>query len=239
MIVSVHLADVGLRSAPDVLRRRPKPGEVPGLRYAITATTAPLGPRLLPTPSPGRVALVAAWDDDAALDGFLSGDPLAGRLSGGWMARLEPLNVYGAWAGLDGLPERELQIGVDEPVAVLTLGKPRLTRLRPFLRASANAEREAVSDPGMLASIGLARPPAMVATFSLWRNVEAMREYARGRRDGAHPAATAINRGNPFHHESAFIRFRPYAWQGRWDGADPLAEAGQVTATAGAGGNGG
>ena len=84
------------------------------------------------------------------------------------------------------------------------------------------------------ASLCLAQPPGMVATFSLWRNVEAMREYARGRRDGAHPAATAIHRGNPFHHESAFVRFRPYAWQGHWDGADPLAEAGQVTAAAGA-----
>jgi hypothetical protein len=235
MIFSVHLADVGLRSAPAVLRRRPKPGEVPGLRYAITATTAPLGPRFLPTPSPSRVALVAAWDDDAGLDRFLAADPLAQRLAEGWMARLEPLNVYGAWAGLDGLPEREVQIGADEPVAVLTLGKPRLTRLRPFLRASANAEREAVSDPGMLASVGLARPPGMVATFSLWRNVDSMREYARGRRDGAHPAATAIHRGNPFHHESAFIRFRPYAWQGLWDGTDPLAEAKNQIAAAGGG----
>jgi hypothetical protein len=231
MIVSVHLADVGVRSAPAVLRRRPKPGEAPGLRYAITATTAPLGPRFLPTPSPGRVALVAAWDDDESLDGFLASDPLARRLSGGWMARLQPLNVYGAWAGLEGLPEREIQVAADEPVAVLTLGKPRLTRLRPFLRASANAEREAVSDPDMLASIGLARPPGMVATFSLWRNVESMRQYARGRRDGAHPAATAIHRGDPFHHESAFIRFRPYASQGRWDGGDPLAGRAQQPVT--------
>ena len=65
----------------------------------------------------------------------------------------------------------------------------------------------------------------MVATFSLWRNVEGMRDYARGRRDGAHPAATAEHRANSFHHESAFVRFRPYAAQGSWDGRDPLAAA--------------
>lgn len=222
MIVSVHIADVGWRSALRMLLRGPKPAEIPGLRYAITAAAAPLGRRPLPAPSPGRVALIAAWDDDAGLDGFLAGDPLGQRLGGGWMARLQPLHVYGAWAGLDGLPEGEIQVATEEPVAVLTLGRPRLTRLRPFLRASAAAEREAIADPGVLASTGLARPPGMVATFSLWRNVDQMRDYARGRREGAHPAATARDRANPFHHESAFIRFRPYATRGLWDGRDPL-----------------
>ena len=31
------------------------------------------------------------------------------------------------------------------------------------------------------------------------------------------------DRARPFHHESAFIRFRPYASLGSWDGVDPLA----------------
>ena len=82
---------------------------------------------------------------------------------------------------------------------------------------------EAIANPNILALIGLARPPRLVSTFSLWRNVETMRAYARGRSNGAHPAATKIDRANPFHHESAFIRFRPYASQGSWDGRDPLA----------------
>jgi len=223
MVVSVHLADVGWRAAPGVIRRKPDPAEVAGLRYAVTTATAPLGESLLPSPQPGRVGLVAAWDDDTALDEFLASHPLADRLAGGWRVRLQPLHVYGAWPGLSGLPTKEVPVAEDEPVAVLTLGQLRLRRVVPFLRASARAEGEAVADPAMRASIGLARPPRTVATFSIWRDVEAMREYARGRRDGAHPAATAEHRANPFHHESAFVRFRPYASEGRWDGRDPLA----------------
>lgn len=225
MIVSVHLADVGPLAVPGVIRRKPDPAKIAGLSYAETTVTAPLRTGRLPSLHAGRAALVAAWDDDRALDDFLAGHPLAERLSAGWMARLQPLHVYGAWAGLSGLPDKEIPVAEDEPVAVLTLGRPRLSRVRPFLRASGHAESEAAGDPGILASIALARPPRMVATFSLWRNIEAMREYARGRRDGAHPAATAENRANPFHHESAFIRFRPYATQGKWDGRDPLATA--------------
>ncbi|HEY5053128.1 MAG TPA: hypothetical protein VII45_06930 [Solirubrobacterales bacterium] len=223
MIVSVHLAKVGPRAVPGILRRRPDPKAVAGMRYAETTITAPLGKGLLPRPSLGRAGMIAAWDDDAALDRFLDEDPLAEQFSSGWMARMEPLHVYGALPGLPGLPTKEISVAEDQPVAVLTIGQLRLRRAGPFLKASARAEGEALADPAMLASTGLARPPRMVATFSIWRDVEGMREYARGRRDGAHPAATAEHRAKSFHHESAFIRFRPYATQGSWGGRDPLA----------------
>lgn len=224
MVLSVHLTDVGLRAAPGVLRRKPRRSKVAGLRYAEITTLAPLGASLLPTPTFNRVGLIAAWDDDAALDQFSANHPLAKQLGGGWQVRLQPLHVYGAWAGLPGLPAQELPTREEEPVAVITLGQLRLRRIRPFLRASASAEGEAIADPGLLASTGLARPPRMVATFSLWRNLAAMRDYARGRAGGAHPAATKEHRADPFHHESAFIRFRPYASQGNWNGhGDPLA----------------
>jgi hypothetical protein len=223
MVLSVHLADVGVRAASGIIRRGgPRPSEVPGLRYAEMTGAASLGGHLLPRPQAGRVGLIAAWDDEPALDAFEAGHPLADRLANGWRVRLQPLHVYGAWSGLPGLPGEEIAIGEEEPVAVLTLGQLRLRRIRPFLHASAEAEAEAVAEPGVLAATGLARPPRMVATFSLWRNVAAMRAYV-GRKAGAHPAATRAHRANSFHHESAFIRFRPFASSGSWDGRDPLA----------------
>jgi len=221
MIVTVQLADVGARSTPGILRRKPR--DVDGLLYGEPVAAAPLSGHLLPKPRPGRVGLIAAWEEDAAFDAFLAGHPLAHRLAGGWQVRLQPLHAYGSWSRLPGLPNEEIAVGEDEPVAVLTIGRLRLRRVRPFLRASAAAEGEAVANPAMLASTGLARPPRLVSTFSIWRNVRAMREYARGHRDGAHPAATRAHRQSSFHHESAFIRFRPYASLGEWDGRDPLA----------------
>jgi heme-degrading monooxygenase HmoA len=223
MLLSAHICDLDLRTATGILRRPPRPTEVPGLTYAETTITAPLSTNLLPSPRFKRVALVAAWENDSAFEAFSAHHPLAARLSSGWQVRLQPLHVYGKWPRLPGLPEGEVEVGSDEPVAVLTLGRPRLKRLPAFLKASAGAEAEAVTNPDVLALTGLARPPRLVATFSLWRNVEAMRAYARGRSDGGHPTATRADRANPFHHESAFIRFRPYASQGSWDGRDPLA----------------
>lgn len=223
MLLSVHICDVDLRAVPKVLRHPPRPSEVRGLRYAETTITAPLSDRLLPSPRLKPVAMIAAWDDDEAFEAFSAGHPISDQLASGWQVRLQPLHVYGEWPGLSGLPEGEVMVGDEEPVAALTLGRPRLSRLPAFLKASASAEAEAIANPNILALIGLARPPRLVSTFSLWRNVETMRAYARGSSDGAHPSATRTDRANPFHHESAFIRFRPYASRGNWDGRDPLA----------------
>ncbi|HXB64093.1 MAG TPA: hypothetical protein VNV42_04350 [Solirubrobacteraceae bacterium] len=230
MVASFHIADVGIGALA-----RLRPGAVSpnpaGWRYAELAIAAPLGGRLLPRPQPGRAVLVAAWDDDDALDRFLAQHPLAARLAGGWHVRLQPTHVFGSWARLPGLPEREQPMDDEEPAAVLTIGRLRLAQALRFLRASAAAEELAVGDPALLASTGLARPPRLLGTFSLWRTTAAMRAYASGRADPRHNAAAREHRDRPFHSESAFVRFRPYAARGSWDGRDPLAG---VAALAGA-----
>lgn len=207
MIVSIHLADLSLRGGLGVLRQPPRPDRVDGLTYAETVTQAPLGQGLVPRPSPRKVGLIAAWGDEAALDRFVADDPLAQRLSGGWELRLQPVHVFGHWAGMPELAEERGEIGDDDPVAVLTLGRLRPQRLLPFLRAAAGAERAAVANPGLVASSGLGRPP-LVSTFSLWSSAAAMKEYAFSQA-APHQAAVGVDRAKPFHRESAFVRFRP------------------------------
>jgi hypothetical protein len=223
MIVSVHLADVGPLQAPRLLLQGIDAAKVPGMTYAEPVLTAPLGNRL-PRPRLGRIGLIAGWEDDASLDGFLADYPFGKRVAGGWHARLEPRRCFGSWAGMAGLPASELPVRDDEPVAALTLGRLRILRTRSFLKSGAPAERDAVRNPAVLASTGLARlaGPRLVSTFSIWRSAAEMREYAFDNA-GSHQAAVRADRARPFHHESAFIRFRPYASQGRWDGRDPLA----------------
>ncbi|MFU9038635.1 MULTISPECIES: spheroidene monooxygenase [Streptomyces] len=102
MIISLHVADVGARAAPALLRERLHPGEVPGLRSARTTLTGAIEAGLLPKLHPGRVALLASWEDDAALDGFLRTEqsPLVERLAGGWQVRLRPIRMSGSWSAM-------------------------------------------------------------------------------------------------------------------------------------------
>jgi hypothetical protein len=220
MIVSIDIAKIGPRRGVRALASRPRAGHVEGLRYAETVFTAPLGGGILPKADLGTVALIAAWDDEAALDRF-SEHPLARELAGGWQARMEPLRVSGEWPAMPGLPERQLPVDDDEPVAVLTLGRLKPWRLRPFLRSAAPAEAAVVAEPGLVAATGFGRPP-LVSTFSLWSTASAMRDYSY-REGGSHRAAVAADRSQPFHRESAFIRFRPYATRGACGEFGPLA----------------
>jgi hypothetical protein len=224
LIVSVHLADVGPLQMQRVLFQRVDPAEIPGMTYAEPVLTAPLAKRL-PRPNPTRIGLIAAWEDDAAIDRFLAGHHLGERLADGWHTRLEPRRCFGSWVGMPDLPKAELPMDDGEPVVVLTLGRLRILRTRPFLKAGAPAERDAVESSAVIASTGFARlaRPRLVSTFSIWRSAAAMREYAFDK-SGSHQAAVRADRARPFHHESAFIRFRPYASQGLWDGRDPLAD---------------
>jgi hypothetical protein len=225
VIVSVHLSDVGLLKTQQLLFRRLDATSVPGMTYAEPAFTVPLGGRV-PRPHPRRIGLIAAWKDDAAIDRFLAAHPIGKTIATGWHTRLEPLRCFGSWSALPDLPDREMPVDDAEPVAVLTLGRLRLLRTRPFLRAGGPAERDAVANPAVLASTGFGRlaRPRLVSTFSIWRSATAMREYAFDKA-GSHQAAVKADRATPFHHESAFVRFRPYASQGLWDGRDPLATA--------------
>ena len=93
-----------------------------------------------------------------------------------------------------------------------------------FLRASARAEGAAVEAAGLIWATGLARPP-FVATCSLWQTTAALSAYAYGKREPAHPDAIAAHELEPFHHQSAFIRFRPYGSEGNLHGRNPLTGA--------------
>ena len=224
MIASVHIANVGARSGLSLVRKAPKPAEVSGLRHADIALTAPLSASLLGKPDPGRIGLVAFWDDDDALDQFLASHPLAGKLAGGWHVRLAPLRAFGTWPGLPSDTPTSRVVEHEGPVAALTLGRLRLSQTVRFLRTSAKAEARVIGAPGLIWATGMARPP-FVCTFSLWESTRASSTYAFGNAEPAHPEAIAEGERKAFHHQQAFIRFRPYGSVGHLDGRNPLAES--------------
>jgi hypothetical protein len=222
VVASVHVADVGVGKALGLLRTVPEPGSIPGLRHANVALAAPLrSGHGLPRVTPGRAAFIAFWDSDDDLARFLGDHPIAASLSHGWHARLEPLRAFGDWPGLPEDISHSRTTEYSGPAIVLTLGRLRLSQVVRFLRTSRDAEVAAHASPGMLWGTALARPP-FVATCSVWESTRAAATYAYGARDRGHPDAIDVDRSKPFHHISAFVRFRPYAMAGSLDGTNPL-----------------
>lgn len=219
MIASVQLADVGVSGAAALLTRTLRPDSIPGLRTGHLVVAAPLSPTVLRKPQPSRAGLIAFWADEAAFDEFAATHPIAERLATGWRTLLRPVRVTGSWPGLPEDLDTGAEAANPSPALVLTLGRLRLSETWRFLRTAARAEAAALAAPGLIWATGLTRPPLM-ATCSLWRGSAELAAYAH--RPGDHTAAVTADRERPFHHRSAFIRFRPIRSSGQLDGVNPL-----------------
>jgi hypothetical protein len=177
---------------------------------------------------PARTALFAVWEDDGAIDGFLSASPIARRwedAAEAYSVRLRGLGGHGTWRGydiVDTLARGECAPG---PVAVLTRATVHLRRWRPFVRAGHRVSAEVRDAPGLLAVLGMGEAPVgRQATFSLWRDVTVARTFAYSA--PRHVEAVRRTRLDGWYGEQLFARFQPYGSVGTWDGVDPLGASG-------------
>ena len=176
VVATLDIADLGaLRALRTRLQDRP------GLRRANSGIAAPLGVGRLPRPMIGRVGVIAFWDDAAAA----ATRPTA--LLDGLHTLLEPIRIYGSWAGGPGDLTHSREPRHEGQAVVLTLGRFRIPRAPAFFRTSMKAEASLRDAPGVTWATGLAKP---------------------------------------FHHESAFIRFRPLTLEGSLGGRNPLPSLG-------------
>jgi len=218
-VVSVHIADVGL---PKSLRlvRRPRPTSIAGLLQANAGVAATFG-TIPARPSPGRVGLIACWQDEDALKQFEATHPLAAELGGGLVVHARPLRIHGAWPGIGDDVPKQRNVEHHGPVLVLTLAETKFSRLVAFFRASQPAEKAVVKAPGNVFSSAVLRPP-FISSVSLWESSDAAMDYAFSGHQAGHPEAIAAGRVKPFHHRQAFIRLAIDEIRGSLSGHNPL-----------------
>lgn len=221
-VVSVHIADVGLPKSLGLVRH-PRPASISGLLHASAGVAAKFGPTPA-RPSPGRVGLIAFWQNDVALKQFEATHPLAVTLGRGLAVHARPLRIHGAWPGIGDDVPKQRNVEHDGPVLVITLANTKLSRFVPFFRASQPAEKAVAAAPGNVFSSAVLRPP-FISSVSLWESSDSAMDYAYSGHQAGHPEAIAAGRVKPFHHQQAFIRLAITEIRGSLAGRNPLPPA--------------
>jgi hypothetical protein len=172
-----------------------------------------------------RWAVFATWDDADAARRFVD-ESLPTRWADAterFDVVLRPLGGHGSWDGVDVLAGANPD-GAEPgggPVAVLTRATVRWRSLPAFLRAVPPVDAHLQGIDGVLAAAGIGeRPVGRQATFSLWRDVEAVERFAY--RSAEHADVVRRTREEDWYGEELFARFTPLQWSGTWDDVAPL-----------------
>ena len=231
MLFSFHLASPGLGKTLACLLRPPRAETTQGLRHIEVVVPMTLG-RNVSTPSryhPRQVAAFAAWENEAALDEFLSRTACGRVLAPGWPVRMEFVRKWGCLHELDGIPETGAALDDEATVVSVTIARLRVVEAGRFIRWGKPVERQVRDDPAATIALAAIRPLRTLSTFSIWRTQRDLMRMVHGRPgdEGSQMHAKAMRERNrkDFHHEFITMRFRPLSEHGHWEGRKLLPTA--------------
>ena len=126
---------------------------------------------------------------------------------------LQPIMAHGQWDKVAPFTSQKVH-NLTAPMAVLTRGTVKSQYIFDFLRFTRTASRSMENAVGRIFSIGIGEVPiTQQATFSIWRDAEAMKEYAY--KNPHHTEVIKKTRELGWYSEELFARFEVldmYVW---------------------------
>jgi spheroidene monooxygenase len=193
------------------------PEKASGLRFMKTLGSGRHGGFGL-APSASHQGVFFLFSDQQSAHDFMAKSPLLARYRERseecLLVSLLPSTSRGSWDGVALASGEPIPQGA--PIAALTRASIRPLAAAAFWRHAPDAQRDLAHAEGCQLAIGLGEAPLLrQATFSLWRDANAMDAYAR---NGAHQEAIRAAWKHQFFSESMFVRFSVGSLQGTWNG---------------------
>ncbi len=134
---------------------------------------------------------------------------------------LKTLKSKGRWSGK--MPfEPSTAIDPHNPyLAIITRATIRTRFFKRFWKYVPHSQADLIGNKDLLYTKGIGEVPVRnMATFSLWRNKEALQRFAY--QNTAHKQAIYLTQKLDWYKEELFARFQPYKAVGNWEGISEL-----------------
>jgi hypothetical protein len=135
---------------------------------------------------------------------------------------MKPRQAKGLWSGGNPFIVSKDLDEANPLIAVITRATIRTSKLLKFWRYVPTSQRPIEQGcEGLIYTKGVGEAPLVqMATFSLWENIEALKNYAY--KSPEHQVAIQKTRQIDWYKEEMFVRFQPYRSIGTWGGKDLL-----------------
>lgn len=176
-------------------------------------------------PDWSRYGLLAVWDDiSTAEDYFYNSRFMLGCRKyshESYTVYMKPMSSKGKWDGNDPFESQYAVTNENGPVAVITRATININRLYRFWRMVPHAGKALMDTKGLIVSVGFGEAPFYrQATFSIWKNMDSMKEYAYS--NPVHKNIILRTNKEKWYKEDLFARFVLLKTEGTWNNTDPV-----------------
>ena len=177
-----------------------------------------------PRPDWSIYSLLQVWDTHEDAEKFLTSSPLINMYKSHtkeiFTLYMKNISAGGTWVGKNPF-EKGADLNPELPIAIITRATIKLNWLYKFWKYVPTSEQGLEGNKGLIYTKGIGEVPVVqMATFSLWKNFDAVKQFAYNSKQ--HKEAIKKTRNNEWYKEELFSRFQPYKSEGTWKGKDIL-----------------
>ncbi len=170
-----------------------------------------------PLPDWSTYCLLQIWDSESQADDFFKHSNLferyRNRCHNIQTIYMKNIVSKGKWSGRNPF-EASNNLDKDNlQLAVITRATIKFSKLRKFWSYVPTSHQQLSNNPGLIYTKGIGEVPIIqMATFSLWKNKEALQNFAYQSKE--HAKAIKMTRELDWYKEELFARFQVYRFEG-------------------------
>ena len=177
-----------------------------------------------PLPDWSVYSLLQVWESEEQANEFFNSSILIEKYkshtSEQYTLYMKNISAGGTWVGKNPF-EKGTDLDPSLPIAVITRATIKWNWLIRFWKYVPTSQEPLEGNKGLVYTKGIGEVPVVqMATFSLWKNFDAVKEFAYNSKQ--HKEAIRRTRKNEWYREELFSRFHPYKSSGTWQGNDLL-----------------